>query len=80
MIYEEIIIEARIKHKKNKDGRPKGAGGFFCTKGFFLQKIWEPKLSNGESVKYAFLSNFPIVKNLCEKEFSGVWLTKPSVT
>ena len=54
---------------------PKGLVGFFCTKGFFLQKIWGPKLSNGESVKYAFLSNFPLVKNLCEKEFSGVWLS-----
>ena len=34
-----------------------------------------PHLSAGESVEYAFLSNFPLVKNVCEKEFSGVWLS-----
>ena len=29
----------------------------------------QKEVSNGGSVKYAFLSNFPLLKNLCKKEF-----------
>ena len=34
----------------------------------------KPNLSDGVSVKVAFLSNYPLVINLYEEEFSGVWL------